>query len=336
MLQYVVRRLLWGLFVVWASVSIVFVVMYGVGDPATAALGPKASPERIAELKRLYGLDQPLWKQYLAYLGLHPCVRRTSPKWHEDPAKRGYCGLLQGDMGESVVHREPVAELIKHRFPRTLLLGLVAMLFESTLGVSIGVLAALRRGTWFETLVMSLAFLGISAPTFLTGLLFLRYVAYQAGWFPVGGYGYDFWDHVHHALLPGFTLAIIGAATYARIMRSEMLETLRADFVRTARAKGAGPVRVVVRHALRNALLPIVTLMGLSLPLLVSGAVITESIYAWPGMGTLLLRSVYNLDAPTVVGVVTAIALAVLAGNLLADLAVAALDPRVRLGERAS
>ncbi len=332
MIGYVLRRLGWGLLVVWVVVSGIFVLMNAIGDPAAAMLGPKASPERIAELRRYYGLDRPLSEQYLAYLGLVPCIRHSSPKWHEDPARRQHCGLLQGDFGESFVHKEPVLRLISYRFPRTLLLGLLALFFELTFGVTLGVMAAVRRNSWFDTGFMALAFLGISAPSFLTGLLFLQFIAYRLGWFPVGGYGLTPWEHVYHALLPALTLAIIGAATDARIMRSEMIETLRADYVRTARAKGASPLRVVLRHAFRNALLPIVTIVGLSLPLLVSGAIITESIYAWPGMGSLLLESIYNLDVPTVMAVVVVVSSTVQAGNLAADIAVAALDPRVRLG----
>jgi peptide/nickel transport system permease protein len=155
-------------------------------------------------------------------------------------------------------------------------------------------------------------------------------VAFLGGWFPVGGYGVTFWEHVEHALLPAFTLAIVGAATYARIMRSEMIDNLGSDHMRTAKAKGLHPLRVVLTHGVRNALLPVVTLAGLSMPLLVSGAVITETIYAWPGMGKLAIEAINNLDLFTIMGVVLFASLMVQLGNLLADLAVAALDPRVR------
>ncbi|HJL30155.1 MAG TPA: ABC transporter permease, partial [Polyangiaceae bacterium LLY-WYZ-15_(1-7)] len=193
-----------------------------------------------------------------------------------------------------------------------------------------GILAAVRRNTWVDTGLMSSAYLGISLPTFVTGPLFLFAFAFLYGWFPLGGYGVGFWDHVYHALLPAFTLAIIGAATYARIMRSELVDTLRSDFVRTAAAKGL-PRHRVVGHAVRNALLPIVTMLGLSMTLLVAGAIITETIFGWPGMGALAIRAIVNLDAPTVMGVVVVFAVTVQTGNLLADIAVAALDPRVRL-----
>ncbi|MEM9071513.1 MAG: ABC transporter permease [Myxococcota bacterium] len=240
------------------------------------------------------------------------------------------CGLLQGDLGESFGHNEPVAEVIAHRLPRTLLLGAVAMSIELLIGLGVGIFAALRRNTWVDTGFMSAAYLGISMPTFVTGPIFLAVFGFYYGWFPLGGYGSGFWDHVYHALLPGFTLAIIGAATYARVMRSELVDTLRSDYIRTAAAKGL-PGRGVVRHAVRNALLPIATMVGLSLTLLVAGAIITETIFGWPGMGNLAIRSIVNLDAPTVMGVVLVFAVTVQVGNLLADIAVAFLDPRVRL-----
>lgn len=240
------------------------------------------------------------------------------------------CGLLQGDLGESFGHHEPVAAVIGQRLPRTLLLGAIAMLMELLFGLGIGILAAYRRNTWVDTGLMSAAYLGISMPTFVTGPIFLAVFGFYYGWFPLGGYGVGFWDHVYHALLPGFTLAIIGAATYARVMRSELVDTLRSDYIRTAAAKGL-PTRGVLRHAVRNALLPIVTMLGLSLTLLVAGAIITETIFGWPGMGNLAIRSIVNLDTPTVMGVVLVFAVTVQAGNLLADIAVALLDPRVRL-----
>jgi peptide/nickel transport system permease protein len=329
--RFVLERLSWAAFVTFLVVSIVFVVMYGIGDACVAKLGPNADPDRVRECRESYGFDQPLWSQYASYLGITSCIRRSSDAWHEDPSERGRCGLLQGDLGESILHGDPVAQVVLRRLPRTLFMGSMAIGFEILIGVTIGILAAIRRNTWFDTGFMATAFLGISAPTFLTGLVFLYFFAFRLGWFPVGGYGVDFWDHVGHAVLPAITLAIIGAATYARIMRGEMIENLRADFVRTARAKGVTPARVVLVHAARNALLPIVTLMGLQLRLLVSGAIILETIFAWPGVGRLAFESIDNQDAYTVMGVVIVISIAVQLGNLLADVAVASLDPRVRL-----
>jgi len=328
--RFLLQRAAWAGFVVFAVVSIVFFLMYGIGDACASKLGPNAKPEQVAQCRAFYGFDRPLPEQYLAYVGLGACVRQGSDAWSEAPNERGRCGLLQGDLGESMLHDDAVTDVILARLPRTLLLGGMAMGFELLLGVFIGVIAAVRRNTWFDTGFMATAFVGISAPSFLTGLIFLYFFAFRLGWFPVGGYGIEGWDHVRHAVLPAMTLAIIGAATYARIMRSEMIETLRADYIRTAKAKGVGPIRVVFAHGVRNALLPIVTLMGLQLRLLVSGAIITESIFAWPGVGRLALESITNQDAFIVMGVVIIVSLTVQTGNLFADVAVGGLDPRVR------
>lgn len=242
------------------------------------------------------------------------------------------CGILQGDLGESFAHNESVTGVIGHRLPRTLLLGAIALIFELILGLSIGIIAAVKRNTWVDTGLLSVAYLGISLPTFVIGPIFLAVFGFAYGWFPLGGYGVSFWDHVYHAILPALTMAVVGAATYARIMRSELVDTLRSDFIRTAAAKGL-PRSGVLRHAIRNALLAIVTMIGLSLPLLVAGAIITEKIFGWPGMGSLALGSITNLDTPSVMGVVLVFAVTVQVGNILADIAVAYLDPRVRIDQ---
>ena len=329
MIRFITKRLGWAVFVVFAALSSVFLMLFAIGDPCRSSLGPQARQEQIAQCQAEWGYDEPVLAQYLSYMGVGRCVRRNATD--EGGEQRAYCGLLQGDLSKSMSHREAVGEVLLTRLPRTLLLGAIAMTFELSFGLIIGVLAAVRRNTWFDTGFMATAFVGISAPSFLTGLLFLDWIAFRLGWFPVGGYGVTNWDHVYSAILPAFTLAIIGAATYARIMRGEMIETLRSDYIRTARAKGVGPVSTVVKHAVRNALLPIVTMMGMNLTLLVSGAVITEKIYAWPGMGSLAVESIYNVDLFTVMGIVLFASLTVQGGNLLADIAVASLDPRVRL-----
>jgi peptide/nickel transport system permease protein len=209
------------------------------------------------------------------------------------------------------------------------------MLFELLIGLGVGVIAALKKNGPIDTLAMATAFLGSCAPSFLLGLVFLQVFALRLGLFPVGGYGVDAADHVWHALLPALTLAAIGATTYARIVRAEMIETLRADYVRTARMKGVPEGRIVVRHALRNALLPVVTIVGLTLPILVSGAVVTETIYDWPGMGRLAIESIHSLDVPMLLGIVFVTAIAVQLGNFGAELVLTRLDPRIRLGDPA-
>lgn len=303
------RRMLRGVLIVWIVMSIVFVLAMGVGDPAVATLGPRAQPAQIEAFRRRHGLERPLHEQYGTYLA----------------------GMLRGDLGRSYRDGQPVLDVIATRLPRTMLLGAMALCFELVIGLGIGTLAALRRNRPLDTIAMSLAFVGISAPTFLTGLLFLQVFAFRLGLFPVGGYGVDPVDRIRHAILPAFTLAIVGAATYARMMRSEMIEALRQDYVRAARAKGLSPFRVVL-HAFRNALLPIVTLIGLSVPLLVSGALVTETVFAWPGVGRLAFESISNGDVPMILGVVLIASITVQLGNLGADLAMTRLDPRVRLG----
>lgn len=308
MSRLIVGRSLSAIWVSFAAIATVFFATTWVGDPAIATLGPRASTEQLASFRARYGLDEPPPVQFAKYMGR----------------------ALQGDLGTSFRDGQPVTNILASRLPRTMLLGSMALLFELVIGIFLGTLAALRRNTVWDTSALAVAFLGISAPSFLTGLVFLDVFAFRLGWFPIGGYGVTFLDHVRHGVLPAFTLAIIGAATYARVMRSEMIETLSADYIRTARAKGVAPWRVVVFHAGRNALLPIVTMIGLSLPLLVAGAIITEFIYAWPGMGRLAVESIDALDVPTLMGVVIVSAITVQVGNLLADIAVGLLDPRVR------
>ena len=332
MTRFIVQRALWGLLVVMSVVTLVFFLIFVAGDPAVTILGPQARAEQIADFKAKKGLDQPVARQFLSYLGILPCVRRDSPKYEREDGSRGFCGVLQGDLGESYSHHESVADVIGHRLPRTLLLAAMAILFELIIGLTAGIIAALRRNRWTDTSIMFATFVGISLPTYVTGPIALLLFAFLLGWFPFGGYGVDPLDHIYHALLPSLILAVAGAATYARVMRGELIETLRHDHVRTARAKGMPPRRVVVRHAIRNALLPVVTLIGLSLPFLVGGAIITEKIFAWPGLGLLTIESINSLDAPVIMAVVLMFGVAVQLGNLLADIAVAALDPRIRLG----
>lgn len=311
MIQLVLKRLGSALVIIFLALAFIFTLANEIGDPATATLGPNASPQAKAEFRHQHGLDQPLASQFGSYLA----------------------GVAHGDLGDSYRDRQPVTTVIMTRLPRTLLLISLAVFLEICLGLSLGIIAATRRNTWFDTGFMAMAFLGISVPSFLSGLVFLYVFGFRLGWFPIGGYGVGLLDHLRHAMLPAFTLAIIGSATYARIMRSEMIETLSADYVRTAKAKGLGPVRVVLSHAARNALLPIVTLLGLRLPFLVTGAIITEQIFNWPGMGRLVIECITALDVPMILGVFFVTAVAVQVGNLLADIAVGALDPRVRVGK---
>lgn len=331
MIRFLLRRFLWGSLVLVSVVTLVFALIFVAGDPAATILGEKATAETIGDFKAKKGLDQSIPVQFLSYLGVTKCIRKDSPKYQDAAGERQRCGILQGDLGESYAHHESVAGVVQSRLPRTLLLGALTILFELFIGLGAGIVAATRRNSWTDTSIMMGTFLGISLPTYVTGPLALFVFAFLLGWFPVGGYGVTAWDHVYHATLPALILAIAGAATYARVMRGELIETMRHDHVRTARAKGLGPVTVTLKHGVRNALLPIVTMVGLSLPLLVGGAIITEKIFAFPGLGMLTIESIHTLDAPVIMAVVLMFGVAVQVGNLLADIAVAFLDPRIRL-----
>lgn len=330
MSRYILRRAVFGLLVTAIVFTTVFFLMNGVGDPAAASLGANAKEAQIAQFKRQKGLDQPLHVQFLSYLGVVPCVRRDSPAWSDDPSERAHCGILQGDLGESYVHNESVSRVLGHRLPRTLLLGVMAMFVELFLGIGAGIIAGLSRGTVTDRAVMFGTYLGTSLPTYVTGPLALLVFCYLLGWFPVGGYGATPLEHVQHGILPALVLGVGGTAIYARVMRGEVIESMRQDFVRTARAKGVSERRVVFAHAIRNSLLPAVTMIGLSLPGLVSGAIITEKIFAWPGLGALTIEAIHALDAPTVLAVTLLFAVMVQVGNLLADVGVALLDPRIK------
>ncbi|MCA9601238.1 MAG: ABC transporter permease, partial [Myxococcales bacterium] len=189
MIAFILRRAAFGVLVVAIAVTAVLLLLLSFGDPCTSILGANAKAAQIAQCRKAEGFDQPVSSQYTSYLGLTKCVRQSDPAWNDDPAKRGRCGLLQGNLGNSMTHHEPVGAVMLTRLPRTLLLEATTILFELFLGLTIGVLAATRRNSWFDTGFMATAFLGISAPSFVTGLLFLNWWAFRMGWFPVGGYG---------------------------------------------------------------------------------------------------------------------------------------------------
>ena len=310
MMRFLVRRVAAAVVVLWLVMSGVFVLVNVVGDPARAALGAQASREQLEGFRAKHALDRPLGDRYLGFVS----------------------ELATLQLGRSYQDEQPVVGLIARRLPRTLLLGGMALGLELTLGLGLGVIAALRRSTWIDTAVMTSTFVGLSVPSFLVGMWLMSYFAFRLGWFPIGGYGDAGWDHVWHAFLPALTLALVGAATYARLMRGELIEALRSDYVRTARAQGLTELRVVLVHAGRNALLPVITLLGASLRLTVSGAVITETIFGWPGIGRLAVESIAGLDLPVILGIVFVGCAVVQAGNIVADLAAFALDPRLSRG----
>ena len=305
MLTYVIRRLLVAIPTLLGVATVVFSLLRLLpGDPANLIAGPQATPESIANIRHQLGLDLPLWQQYLAFLGR----------------------LLHGDLGISSRTGQPVLQEIAVRAPYTAELALCSLVLAVVVGIAAGVVAATRRNTGADLGISSSAVFGVSMPVYWLGLMLIVVFAVRLRVLPAAGND----EGVASLVLPTITLALFSMGLVARQTRSAMLEVLGQDFVRTARAKGAGRPSVLIRHALRNALLPIVTTIGLQFGTLLGGAVITESVFAWPGMGRLLLDSISARDYPVVQGVVLMLAVAFIAINLLTDLVYAYVDPRIR------
>jgi peptide/nickel transport system permease protein len=304
MTAYILRRILIALPTLLGVVVLVFLmVRLAPGDPAVLLAGEFATPETLEAIRARYGLDRGLPEQFLIYLE----------------------ALLRGDLGESARSRRPVLEELKTYFPNTLELASAAILVAVLTGIPLGVLAALRPGSSLDLSVMVLALLGVSMPVFWFGLLAILIFSVGLGWFPVAGKG-----TLAHLILPAITLGINATALLARMTRGTLLEVLSQDYIRTARAKGLAERVVIFKHALRNALIPVVTVVGLEFGTLLSGAVITETIFAWPGLGQLLVGSILARDYPVVQGAVLLVAISFVLINLLVDLLYAAIDPRVR------
>jgi peptide/nickel transport system permease protein len=304
MTAYLLRRILIALPTLLGVVVLVFLmVRLAPGDPAVLLAGEFATPETLEAIRARYGLDRSLPEQFLIYLE----------------------ALLRGDLGESARSRRPVLEELKTYFPNTLELASAAILVAVLTGIPLGVLAALRPGSGLDLSVMVLALLGVSMPVFWFGLLAILIFSVGLGWFPVAGKG-----TLAHLVLPAITLGINATALLARMTRGTLLEVLSQDYIRTARAKGLAERVVIFKHALRNALIPVVTVVGLEFGTLLSGAVITETIFAWPGLGQLLVGSILARDYPVVQGTVLLVAISFVLINLLVDLLYAAIDPRVR------
>lgn len=305
----ILRRLGWSVLVVWFVVTATFAMTAAIpADPVKALLGPHSSPEAIERVRAHYCLDRGVIGQYGCYVS----------------------HVIHGDLGESYRSKRKVTTIILERIGPTAQLALAAIFLQLVIGVPLGVLAAIRRNRWQDHGANVLTLIGQSAPTFFIGTLALYVFAYRFGWFPIGGYGDGVLGRLHHLVLPAATLATVGIAYYARVVASEMKDTLMEDYVRTARAKGLSERDVVVRHALRNALGPLVTLVGLDLGVLLGGAVVTEYIFAWPGIGREVLQAVLEIDIPLILGVVLVAAIAIAVANLLVDLVYLWLDPRLR------
>ncbi len=305
-MRYLVRRLLALPAVLLAAVTLVFVFIHAIpGDPIEVALGETARPADKEALRKHWGLDRPVAEQYVLY------VR----------------GLFRGDLGYSYSSRRPVSELVRKSLPKTLYLAAVAMVIALAIALPLGVLAALRANGPVDRLSTGLALLGVSIPNFWLGILLIQLFAVRLDWLPVSGF-----SGRASVLLPAFTLGASLAGILTRMTRSSLLDTLGQDYVRVARAKGLPESSVVLRHALRNSLIPVVTLSGLQFGALLAGAVVTEKVFAWPGIGTLLIHGVEARDYPLVQGCILMIATTYVLVNLATDLLYAWIHPQVRLG----
>jgi peptide/nickel transport system permease protein len=305
MTGYIIRRLFQALLTLIGISIITFVILYALpADPARQVAGRTASVAQVEQVRHQLGLDRPIWAQYGIYVGK----------------------LATGDLGRSYVQRTQVIELIGSRLPATLWLMLAAIGFELLIGLTIGTYAAFRRNTAMDQVVMLGAFVFVSAPQFLLGYTMLYVFAVWLGWFPIGGYG-----TLKQIVLPALTLGLLGGGWYARMMRSSVIEVLRQDYVRTARAKGLGKYRVIFRHIVPNAVLPIIAMIGIDIGAFMSGIVIVESVFGWPGIGQLTWQAIQQIDIPIIMGVTLVSACAIVLGNLLADLVAPLIDPRIRL-----
>ncbi len=305
MAVYIARRLIQAVFILLGVSLVTFFLLYMLpADPVRQIAGRSATPQTVANIRAQLGLDQPFVVQYWRYL----------------------TGLVQGDLGRSYLQRTEVSELIAARLPATLLLMAGAILCELILGLSMGIFAALRRGSAIDTGLMLTSFVAVSAPQFVVGLLLLYVFAVRLHWFPIGGYG-----TAAHLVLPSLTLGILGSGWYARMMRSSMIDVLRQDYIRTARAKGLARRRVILRHALPNAILPIIAMIGIDIGIFMGGIVVVESVFGWPGIGQLAWQAIQRIDIPIIMGVTLVSACAIVLGNLLADLVTPFIDPRIRI-----
>jgi peptide/nickel transport system permease protein len=332
MLRRAFRRLASSLVVLWGVITLAFVINFALpGDPARIVAGPQARPADVARIRQKLGLDRPLLEQYGRYLQrlIHPGPRSPDRR-DEVHGSCGALGPLHVDLGVSYQQHRPVLELLLSRLPASLLLTAAAMLVQLAVGLVTGTAAAVRRGTLADKGVVALTLLGVSAPTFLLGLGLQYLFAYRLRWLPFDGYGQSSGERLLSVVLPALTLGLFGAAYYTRLVRDEVLGQLGQDYARTALAKGASRLRVLVVHVLRNTLLPLVTVIGLDFGTLLGGAIVTEKLFRWPGLGQLSVDAVVERDGPVILGTVLVASIAVLAANLLVDLSYGLLDPRSR------
>ena len=303
MLSFVARRILLAVPTLAGVLIVVFLLLYvAPGDPVMAMVGERADEQTIARLRAELRLDDPLPVQFGHYVG----------------------GVVQGDLGRSYITDRPISQDILERFPRTLQLALAAMTLAAVVGILIGVLTAYFPGGWLDRLSLGGAYLGISFPVYWVGLILILVFAVQLRWFPPSGYG-----GIEYLVLPALALGMRSIAFLARMTRSSMLEMLGSDFVRTARAKGLSERGVVLRHAFRNALIPVITVLGLDFGYYLTGSILTETIFSWPGLGRYVVQAIARRDLPAIQGSVLFLSVVFVTVNLITDLAYAKADPRV-------
>ena len=324
MLTWLIRRLFQACFVVLAMTVIVFVGVHVIGNPVDILISPEADQAERARIIANLGLDQPLWRQYLYFIN----------------------GALHGDLGRSFVFNEPALRLIGGRMPATLELAVTAVLMSMCFGIPLGLYAGLRPGSILGRGIMAGSILGFSLPTFWVGLMLIMVFAVQLGWLPSTGRGetaellgirWSFltWDGLRHMAMPALNLSLYNISLVLRLTRAGVRETLPMDYIKFARAKGLSPARVVCVHVLKNIMIPVVTVLGLELGGTIAFAVVTESVFAWPGMGKLIIDSINVLDRPVIVAYLMMIVLIFITINLVVDILYTVLDPRVRLETKA-
>lgn len=314
MSQFIIRRLIHAIFIIWGCATLVFFLLRAIpGDPVLVMLGQEYTPEAAAQMRKNLGLDQPMYVQYVKWFG----------------------NVLQGDLGRSIATDEPVTRTIGSGMPKTLSITAFALLIGLLIAIPMGTLAALKRDSIFDYLASVSTFVGISLPTFWFGIVFILIFAVKLGWLPALGYvplSEGFWPWLKHLILPSLAAGIGEAAILMRFVRAGLLEVLSADYVRTARSKGLREQTVVMRHAMRNALIPVVTVTGLSIGGLLSGLVITETVFSIRGIGRILINAIFDKDYPIVQGVILLVALILVTMNLIVDVVYTFLDPRIRYG----
>ena len=319
MTAYLIRRLFMAVVIIILVTIMVFSAMRLLpGDPLVIFMGQNAgiekmSEERLDQLRHEYGLDKTPVMQYFDWIG----------------------GILHGDLGRSITYRDNVGTLMAQRFPITLHIGLVAFILGNIIGIAIGIIAALRRGTWIDSLVTVLSYIGITIPVFWLGMLLMYVFGFKLQWLPIGGYTSpleDFWLNTRQIIMPVVCMMITGLAIIARQTRSSVLEVSQQDYVRTAWSKGLRERAIVIKHMLKNALIPVVTLLGIGVGLVFGGSVLIEQVFTIPGIGRLLVTSVFQQDYVVVQSGVLVISFIVIMSNLIVDISYAWLDPRIRYG----